>query len=57
MIRRSEMRHRICSGCNEVWNESCHERIEKKYICPHCEHKKRRPGTAIPRAARKTYTP
>jgi DNA-directed RNA polymerase subunit RPC12/RpoP len=46
-------RYRICSACGKTWNTSSKLKGEKKYICPHCEYKKSRPGTAIPKAAKK----
>jgi len=49
-------RYRICTVCEREWNVSSKEKSQKKYVCPHCEYKRSRPGTAIPKAAEENET-
>ena len=50
-VRRDGYRYRICSDCKRTYNVPIDDPNVKKYICPNCEYKKNRPGTAIPKAA------
>lgn len=44
----TDKRYRICADCGKTYNVSVLAQNEKKYICPHCEYKKRRHRSANP---------
>lgn len=38
----ADHRYRICSSCDEIWNVSKIDKLDKRYICPRCENRSKK---------------